>query len=101
MTIEIILKLCDRIQDFKYFSIAFDKSTDISDTAQLVIFVRGVNELFQITEEMLKLISLKGTTKGEDIFHAVENSLCELIWKLFLEYQLMVHLLWLAKKKEL
>lgn len=26
---------------------------------------------------MLKLISLKGTTKGEDIFYAVENSLCE------------------------
>jgi len=74
---EIIVKLRDRIQDFKYFSIAFDESTDISDTAQLVIFVRGVNESFQITEEMLKLISLKGTTKGEDIFHAVENSLCE------------------------
>ncbi|KAL4136222.1 hypothetical protein QTP88_007773 [Uroleucon formosanum] len=59
---EIIVKLRDRIQDFKYFSIAFDESTDISDTAQLVIFVRGVNESFQITEEMLKLISLKGTT---------------------------------------
>ncbi|CAI6372283.1 unnamed protein product [Macrosiphum euphorbiae] len=72
---EIIVKLRDRIQDFKYFSIAFDESTDISDTAQLVIFVRGVNESFQITEEMLKLISLKGTTKGEDIFHAVENNL--------------------------
>jgi hypothetical protein len=26
---------------------------------------------------MLKLISLKGTTKGENIFHAVENSICE------------------------
>lgn len=26
---------------------------------------------------MLKLISLKGTTKGEDIFHAFENCVCE------------------------
>jgi len=26
---------------------------------------------------MLKFISLKGTTKGEDIFHAVENCLYE------------------------
>jgi len=43
---KIIVKLRDRIQDFKYFSIAFDESTDISNTAQLVIFVRGVNESF-------------------------------------------------------
>jgi len=74
---EIIVKLRDRIQDFKYFSIAFDESTDISNIDQLIIFVRGINESFQITEEMLKSISLKGTTKGEDMFHAVENSLCE------------------------
>lgn len=40
---KIIVKLRDRIQDFKYFSIAFDESTDISDTAQLIIFVHGVN----------------------------------------------------------
>lgn len=26
---------------------------------------------------MSKLITMKGTTKGEDIFHAVENCLCE------------------------
>lgn len=74
---EIILKLRDRIRDFKYFSLAFDESTDISDSAQLVVFLRGVNESFQVTEEMLNLISLKGTTTGKDIFHAVENCLCE------------------------
>jgi len=92
---EIIVKLCDRIQDFKYFSLDFDESTDISDTAQLVILVRGVNESFQIIEEMLKSISVKGTTKGEDIFHAIENCYAKTtwVWKFFLEYQLMVHLL--------
>lgn len=74
---EIIVKLRDKIQDFKYFSLAFDESTDISDSAQLVVFVRGVNESFEVTEEMLNLISLKGTTTGKDIFHAVENCLCE------------------------
>jgi len=66
---EIIVQLRDRIRDFKYFSLTFDENT-VSDTVQLVVFVRGVNELFQITEEKLNLISLKDTTKGEDIFHA-------------------------------
>jgi len=74
---EIILGLHNRIRDFKYFSLAFDESTDISDSAQLVVFIRGVNESFQVTEEMLNLISLKGTTTGEDIFNAIENCLCE------------------------
>ena len=59
------------------------------------MFLRGVNESFQVTEEMLNLLSLKGTTTGKDIFHAVENCLCEnnLDWKYFLEYKLMEHLL--------
>lgn len=74
---EIILKQRDRIQDFKYFSLAFDENTDISDSAQLVVFLRGVNESFQVTEEMLNLISFKGTTTGIDIFHAIENCLGE------------------------
>lgn len=34
-----------------------------------------MNELFQITEEMLNLLSLKATTKSEDIFHAFEHCL--------------------------
>lgn len=74
---EIVVQLRDQIQDFKYFSLAFDESTDISNTAQLVVFVRGVNESFQVTEEMLNVISLKGTTTGEDIFQAVKTCLGE------------------------
>ncbi|GFY52265.1 general transcription factor II-I repeat domain-containing protein 2 [Trichonephila inaurata madagascariensis] len=57
----------ERIRDFKYFSLAFHKSRDRSDTAQLV-FVREVNKSFQVTEEMLNLITLKDT---------VENCLCK------------------------
>ena len=36
-------------------SLALDESTDQSDTAQLVIFVRGIDENFNIIEEMLDL----------------------------------------------
>ena len=55
------------------FSIACDESTDISDTAQLGIFIRVVTEDFTETEELLALQSVKGTTKGEDIFGEVKK----------------------------
>ena len=32
---------------FEYFSLALDESTDISDTSQLLIFVRGLNADFE------------------------------------------------------
>ncbi|GBN88859.1 hypothetical protein AVEN_182340-1 [Araneus ventricosus] len=41
-----------------------DESTDINDTAQLVLFIRGVDENFKITEELACMRSLKGTTKS-------------------------------------
>jgi hypothetical protein len=52
-------------------SIALDDSTDASDTAQLAIFIRGVDADFIITEELLALQPSKGTTTGEDIFGTV------------------------------
>ncbi|GBP17517.1 General transcription factor II-I repeat domain-containing protein 2A [Eumeta japonica] len=55
------------------FSIALDESTDLSDTVQLAIFIRGVDKEFTITEELLALQLLKGTTTAEDIFNEVQN----------------------------
>ena len=49
---------------------------------QLLIFIRGIDEMFQITEELAALQSLKGTTTGEDIFAAV----CETITQLNLNW---------------
>ena len=56
---------------------AFDESTGISYTSQLVIFIRRVNDSFQVTDEMLNLLNLKDTTREEDIFQAVEKCLDE------------------------
>ena len=50
--------------DFVYFSIALDESTDNSDTAQLAIMVRGVDQHFNVTEDLLTLGSLHGTQNG-------------------------------------
>ena len=46
-----------------------DESTDVNDTAQLILFIRGIDENFSVTEELARMRSLKGTTKGSDIFH--------------------------------
>jgi hypothetical protein len=65
--------LKENITRFEAFSIALDESTDASDTAQLAIFIRGVDSDFTITEELLDLQHLKGTTTGEIIFEAVNT----------------------------
>ncbi len=64
----------DKGVDFDFSSLACDESTDISETAQLLIFVRGVDDDMNITEELLDLQSLKGQTRGADLF----DSLC--VW---------------------
>ena len=46
-------------KDFVWFFLALDESTDNEDTAQLLIFIRGINENFVITEESLGLESMK------------------------------------------
>ena len=68
---------------FQLFSLALDESTDIDDTAQLLIFVRCISENFEITEELLSMESMKDTTTGKDIFECVENTFrtMELPWQ--------------------
>lgn len=43
------------------------------DTAQLSIFIIGINENFEITEEFLAMESLKGKTRGEDLYDSVSG----------------------------
>jgi hypothetical protein len=40
-------------------SSAIDESTDVTDTAQLAVFIRDVDEDFQLVDEPLELVSLK------------------------------------------
>ncbi|KAG8239804.1 hypothetical protein J437_LFUL019402 [Ladona fulva] len=60
-------------KDFVWFSLALDESTDNEDTAQLLIFIHGINENFVITEELLGLESMKSTTTGQDLFECAVN----------------------------
>uniref|UniRef100_A0AAY4AVN2 General transcription factor II-I repeat domain-containing protein 2 n=1 Tax=Denticeps clupeoides TaxID=299321 RepID=A0AAY4AVN2_9TELE len=45
---------------FVAFSLACDESTDISDSAQLLVFIRGVNENMEITQELAAQHNKKG-----------------------------------------
>ena len=60
-----------------------DESTDIDDPVQLLIFVQGISENFEITEEQLSIESMKDKTTGEGIFKRVKNAIrtMELLWQ--------------------
>lgn len=67
-------KIKQEIDDCRYFSICLDESVDRSDTSQLLIYIRYVNDNFAVSEELLDLKPLYRTTKGIDDFNAVQNS---------------------------
>lgn len=87
--------------NFAFYSIAVDESTDMTDTAQLAIFIRGVDENFTIHEEFAALYAMKETTRGEDIV----LSLKEVLQMFGLNFNnlagilLMEQLQWLGKMK--
>jgi len=60
-------QLTTSAQSFCNYSIALDESTDASDTAQLLVFVRGVTDDFVVSEELVQLCSMKSNTTGKDI----------------------------------
>ena len=67
-------KLKKVMDECSYYSLALDESTDVTDVSQLLIYARAINSSFEVHEELLKLASLHDTTKGVDIFNAVQTA---------------------------
>ena len=65
---ESVLK--EKLRTCVFYSSTLDESKDETDTAQLTVFVRGIDRNFDIIEELLSIASLKDRTTGEDIFKA-------------------------------
>ncbi|GAB1290249.1 General transcription factor II-I repeat domain-containing protein 2 [Apodemus speciosus] len=68
-------KLRQKIRSFVAYSIAIDEITDINDTTQLAIFIRGVDDNFDVAEELLDTVPMTGARSGNEIFLRVEKSL--------------------------
>ena len=45
----IVSQLNKKSDSFELYSLALDESTDVKDTAQLLIFIRGIDDSFTIT----------------------------------------------------
>ncbi|CAL1295258.1 unnamed protein product [Larinioides sclopetarius] len=73
----------DKNGHVEWFSLALDESTDVSDTAQVLIYIRGVDKSYEVHEELLDMYSIHGTTTGRDIFKGVEMAINQknLRWK--------------------
>ncbi|XP_037671335.1 general transcription factor II-I repeat domain-containing protein 2B isoform X2 [Choloepus didactylus] len=68
-------KLREKIRSFVAYSIAIDEITDINNTTQLAIFIRGVDENFEVSEELLDTVPMTGTKSGNEVFLRFEKSL--------------------------
>jgi hypothetical protein len=64
----IVTQLQKKAREFKYFLLALDESTDIIDTTQLFIIIRGIDINFNVTEELASLESMHDRTTGADQF---------------------------------
>uniref|UniRef100_A0A6P7F1W9 General transcription factor II-I repeat domain-containing protein 2A-like n=1 Tax=Diabrotica virgifera virgifera TaxID=50390 RepID=A0A6P7F1W9_DIAVI len=60
-----------------YFSIALDESTDNTDSAQVLFFIRAITEDFRCFEELLALGTLSGGTRGKDFLENFKIKICE------------------------
>ena len=65
-------KLKSIVENCMYFSLALNESTDISDTSELLIFIRTVDNNFTVQEELVKVYSLNEDTTGLSNYSALE-----------------------------
>lgn len=67
--------ILDNLRKCKFFSLAFDSSTDISATSQCSVFVRYCTENNLVQEHFLKFLPMRGQTRGTDYLDTICNFL--------------------------
>ena len=71
-------QLCDKAKLFRAYSVALDESTDITDTAPLAMYVRGVDDKFEVTEELLTVKPMHGQTTAQEIFQQLFDAIADI-----------------------
>ena len=66
------------LKNLEYYSIAIDETTDMKDTCQLAVFLRGVTPTFDIVEEFIQLLPMKDTSTGADILKSIIKWISEM-----------------------
>ncbi|CAH2106447.1 unnamed protein product [Euphydryas editha] len=69
--------------DLEWFFLTLNESTDVLDTAQVLIFICRVDKCYEVYKELLDIDSIHFTTTEVDIFKRVENAINEKypLWK--------------------
>ena len=76
MSLNVKEQLVSSIKQGGEYSLQIDESTDVSDDAQLLVYVRYLGEN-TLEEEFLFCRALETTTRGEDIFALVDSFMKE------------------------
>ena len=61
-------QLWNQARGFTADSVVLDKSTDITDNVQLVIFIKGIYDLFEVTEDFVSLLLTHVRSTAKDLF---------------------------------
>lgn len=69
--------LYENVKSFVQFSIAFDecKCTDTINTSLLALFISGISDNMNVTEELLHMMPISRTTTGNDLYMCIEKSI--------------------------
>jgi hypothetical protein len=59
----------------EFYSLTLDESTDLTDIAEVALFIGGINDELKVFEEILDLCPLKGTMKGTHILGSTKTTL--------------------------
>ena len=64
-------QLCHKAMQFSHYFLAIDESTDSTDMAQLLVFVRGIDDNFNVSEELAGMQLMQIRTTGRNICSAI------------------------------
>ncbi|XP_072390895.1 zinc finger MYM-type protein 6-like [Diabrotica undecimpunctata] len=84
MASDVETQLLKKIHSSKIFAVKLDESTEITNKAILLVYIRFIDkDNKKLSEEFLTSIELQGNTIGKDIFKAIDGyfTLKNLSWK--------------------